>query len=153
VAIFGSLAFAVVALFFFDWWLPKVFVRLPTGPNRLLLTLEDQAGLPVTNATIRFSLRREMPIIPLPFGPTKWIVETRVSTSDAAGVVKLTWPNMDLRVPTVIISSASFPMSPPYVLPGAVVARTPDGRSTWDVGTNYTARILVDRIKHSAIVR
>jgi hypothetical protein len=77
----------------------------------------------------------------------------KTTTTDAKGTAEVTWPNMNLAAQVVFVAGVSNPIEPIYTLGGSVVAPTPDGKSTWDVGTNYTARIIVDRSNHVATVR
>ena len=79
--------------------------------------------------------------------------ESKTVKTDSKGTAEVTWPNMNLAAQGVIVAGVSNPIQPIYTLGGSVVTRTPDGKSTWDVGTNYTARIIVDRSKQVATVR
>jgi hypothetical protein len=60
---------------------------------------------------------------------------------------------MKLAAQSVITAGTSNPIAPIFTLSGSVVAKTPDGKSTRDVGTNYAARIVVDRSKQVATVQ
>ena len=142
-----------LAMLWVYWLMPRAVTHLQGGPNRLKVLLVDETGAPITNGSVSFSLSREVPVIPLPFWPTRWVKENKTAITDAKGIAEVTWPNMSLAAQAVTVAGISNPIEPIYTLGGSVVARTPDGKSTWDIGTNYTARIVVDRSKHIAIMQ
>ena len=153
VALWALFILGTLVLLWVYWLMPRAVTHLEGGPNRLKILLVDETGAPVTNGSVTFSFSREVPVIPVPFGPTRWVKESKTATIGTNGTAEVTWPNMSLAAQSVIVAGVSNPIEPIYTLGGSVVARTPDGKSTWDVGTNYTVRIIVDRSKHAATVR
>lgn len=132
--------------------MPQAALSLHGGQNRLRFTVSDETGASISNAVVRFKLRQEVPLIPLPFAPTRFIERSRSAVSDVHGAAEVKWPNMSLTALAVSVEGDSIPIQS-GAWSGSVVAPTPDGKSTWDVGTNYTARIIVDRSNHVATVR
>jgi hypothetical protein len=153
VALWAILILGALALFWVYWLMPHVFTYMEVGPNRLKVLLVSETGAPITNGSVVFLFSREVPVIPIPFGPTRRVKESKTVKTDSKGTAEVTWPNMNLAAQGVIVAGVSNPIQPIYTLGGSVVTRTPDGKSTWDVGTNYTARIIVDRSKQVATVR
>jgi hypothetical protein len=150
--IFAALVLGVIALLWVCWLMPRAVTTLNVRQNHLKVVFVDEAGSAMTNAAVQFSLLQEVPVIPVPYGGTRWIEDSRTAFSNGKGEAEITWPNMKLNARTVSVAGVSYPIEPGYSLGGSVVAPTPDGRSTWDVGTDYTARIVVDRVRHSAAV-
>ena len=132
--------------------MPRAALSLHGEQNHLRLTVFDENGAIISNAVVRFKLQQEVPLIPLPFSPTRFIKRNRSAVSDVHGKAEVKWPNMSLTAFTVSLGDYSIPIQS-GAWSGSVVAPTPDGKSTWDVGTNYTARIIVDRSNRIATAR
>lgn len=145
------LPFALAAAFLLLVVLPRAVVKVHGGPNRLRLVVLDKAGIPVTNATVQFTLQQEVPLIPLPFAPTRFVRDARAVISDGKGRAEVSWPNMSLTARSVLVEGVLYPVEGGG-WKGSIVGPTPDGRSTWDVSTNYAARVVIDRLAHSATV-
>lgn len=153
VALWAGFILGMLILLWVYWLMPRAVMHLEGGPNRLKVLLVDETGAPITNGSIIFSFSREVPVIPMPFWPTRWVKQSKTAITDANGTAAVTWPNMNLAAQMVTVAGASYPIEPIYTLGGSVVARTPDGKYTSDVGTNYTARIIIDRSNRVATVR
>lgn len=153
VTLWAIFILGALALLWVYWLMPRAIMHLEGGPNRLKVLVVDETGAPITNGSIIFSFSREVPLILLPFAPTRWVNKSKTTTTDAKGTAEVTWLNMNLAAQAVFVAGVSNPITPIYTLGGSVVARTPDGKSTWDVGTNYTARIIIDRSNHVATAR
>jgi hypothetical protein len=128
---------------------PHAALRLHGQQNHLTLRLVNETGFPIKSAIVRFALRREVPIIPVPFAPTRFITKKLSVDCDEQGIARLVWPNMSLTAQAVIVAGEEIPIAKAGWT-GSVTVPTPDGRSTWDAGTNYAACLVVNRIRKHA---